>query len=65
MPSRVAVVRSEHVIIPRDETPLIAGDEVLVIAATEAEGAIEGLLSGQRPPDTPAPPELATMRRAG
>jgi trk system potassium uptake protein TrkA len=52
----VAVVRNEHVIIPRDETPLIAGDEVLAIAAAEAESAIEELLSGQRPADEPAAP---------
>ncbi|MEA2532459.1 MAG: trk/ktr system potassium uptake protein, partial [Actinomycetota bacterium] len=45
----VAVVRNEHVIVPRDETPLIAGDELLCIAAAEAETAIEELLSG-RPP---------------
>ena len=45
----VAVVRNQHVLIPRDETPLIAGDEVLVLAVTEAEAAIEELLSGERP----------------
>jgi trk system potassium uptake protein TrkA len=48
----VAIVRNEHVIVPRDETPLIAGDEVLALAATEAETAIEELLSGPRPPET-------------
>jgi trk system potassium uptake protein TrkA len=45
----VAVVRNHHVIIPREETPLIAGDEVLALAVTEAESAIEDLLSGERP----------------
>lgn len=49
----VAVVRNHHVLIPRDETPLIAGDEVLVLAVTEAEAAIEELLSGERPRDEP------------
>ena len=47
----VAVLRNQHVLLPREETPLIAGDEVLVIAATEAEAAIEELLSGVRPAD--------------
>lgn len=44
----VAVVRNHHVIVPRHETPLIAGDEVLALAVTEAESAIEDLLSGER-----------------
>ena len=33
----VAVVRDRHVIPPRPETPLQAGDEVLALAAAEAE----------------------------
>jgi trk system potassium uptake protein TrkA len=53
----VAVVRNHHVIIPRDETPLIAGDEVLALAVTEAEAAIEELLSGERPADAVTEPE--------
>ncbi|HEU5001484.1 MAG TPA: TrkA family potassium uptake protein [Actinomycetota bacterium] len=54
----VAVVRNQHVIVPRDETPLIAGDEVLALAVTEAEAAIEELLSGERPPEADAAPGL-------
>ena len=53
----VAVVRNEHVIVPRDETPLIAGDELLCIAAAEAEAAIEELLSGRRPGNGQASPD--------
>jgi trk system potassium uptake protein TrkA len=34
----VAVVRDRHVFPPRDETSLQAGDEVLALAAAEAEG---------------------------
>src|SRR6267378_4015900 len=69
----VAVVRNEHVIVPRDETPLIAGDELLCIAAAEAEAAIEELLSG-RPqgkdgssPDWPADrvPDLPKLSSDG
>ena len=54
----VAVVRNQHVIVPRDETPLIAGDEVLALAVTEAEAAIEELLSGERPLEADAGPSL-------
>jgi trk system potassium uptake protein TrkA len=36
--SIVAVVRERHVIPPRPETPLQVGDEVLALAAAEAEG---------------------------
>jgi NhaP-type Na+/H+ and K+/H+ antiporter len=53
----VAVVRNEHVIVPRDETPLIAGDELLCIAAAEAEAAIEELLSGRPPGNGQASPD--------
>ena len=44
--SLVAVVRDRHVISPSDETPLKGGDEVLALAAPEAEGDLLRLLSG-------------------
>jgi trk system potassium uptake protein TrkA len=44
----VAVVRNQHVIVPREETPLMIGDEVLALSSTEGEAAIEELLSGRR-----------------
>jgi trk system potassium uptake protein len=34
----VAIVRDRHVFAPRDETSLEAGDEILALAAAEAEG---------------------------
>jgi trk system potassium uptake protein len=43
----VAVVRDRHVIAPRDETPLQAGDEVLALAAPEAERDLLRTLSGE------------------
>lgn len=43
----VAVVRDRHVIAPRDETPLHAGDEVLALAAPEAERDLLRTLSGE------------------
>jgi trk system potassium uptake protein len=43
----VAVVRDQHVIAPRAETPLQAGDEVLALAAAEAEGDLKVALTGK------------------
>lgn len=42
----VAVVRNQHVIVPREETPLMVGDEVLALATAEGEASLEDLLSG-------------------
>jgi trk system potassium uptake protein len=43
----VAVVRDRHVIAPQAETPLHAGDEVLALAAPEAERDLLDALSGE------------------
>jgi trk system potassium uptake protein TrkA len=42
----VAVVRERHVITPRGETPLHAGDEVLALASVEAESDLMRALTG-------------------
>jgi trk system potassium uptake protein TrkA len=42
----VAIVRDRHVITPRGETPLEAGDEVLALASAEAEGDLRRALTG-------------------
>jgi trk system potassium uptake protein TrkA len=42
----VAIVRDKHVIAPGSETPLHAGDEVLALAAPEAEGDLKRELTG-------------------
>jgi trk system potassium uptake protein TrkA len=42
----VAVVRDQHVIAPKDETPLEVGDEVLALAAPEAEIDLKRVLTG-------------------
>lgn len=42
----VAIVRNDHVIVPRDETPLMVGDEVLALASPESQGPLEEVLSG-------------------
>jgi trk/ktr system potassium uptake protein len=43
----VAVVRDRHVIAPQNETPLHAGDEILALAAPEAESDLLRALSGE------------------
>lgn len=43
----VAIVRDKHVIAPGAETPLHAGDEVLALAAPEAEGDLKRVLAGE------------------
>ncbi len=45
--SLVAIVRDRHVIPPTGETPLHAGDEVLAIAAPEAERDLKQILAGE------------------
>ena len=43
----VAVVRERHVISPKAETPLQAGDEVLALASPAAEGDLKRALTGE------------------
>ncbi|MDQ3963624.1 MAG: TrkA family potassium uptake protein [Actinomycetota bacterium] len=43
----VAVVRERHVISPKPETPLQAGDEVLALASPAAEGDLKRALTGE------------------
>jgi trk system potassium uptake protein TrkA len=45
--SLVAIVRDRHVITPRGETPLEAGDEVLALAGAEAESDLRRALTGE------------------
>lgn len=42
----VAVVRDDHLVVPRGDTVLHAGDEVLLLVTDEAEGAVQQLLVG-------------------
>jgi len=53
----VAIVRDRHVIVPRGETMMQAGDEVLVLVTPETEEAVKTLLVGT--PVRPSPPESA------
>jgi trk system potassium uptake protein TrkA len=43
----VAIVRDRHVIAPQEETPLRVGDEVLALAAAEAESDLKRALTGE------------------
>ncbi|CAN5602285.1 TrkA family potassium uptake protein [soil metagenome] len=43
----VAIVRDRHVIAPKGETPLEAGDEVLALAGAEAEPDLRRALTGE------------------
>jgi trk system potassium uptake protein TrkA len=42
----VAVVRADHLIVPRGDTRLAAGDEVLVLITADAEDEVQRLLVG-------------------
>ena len=55
----VAVVRGGHVTVPRGDTPLRVGDEVLALAAPDSEAALRALLicdSGGEQAPLPTPP---------
>jgi len=54
----VAIVRDRHVIVPRGETTMQAGDEVLVLVTPESEEAVKTLLVGA--PRGPSTPESAS-----
>jgi trk system potassium uptake protein len=43
----VAVIRKDHVIVPRGDTILYAGDEVVALVTPESEGEVTGLLVRQ------------------
>ncbi len=61
----VAVVRRAHVVVPRGDTVLEVGDEVLVLASPESEDAVRSLLvadGGAGAPGSPGPGPLATLR---
>ncbi|MDP9070050.1 MAG: TrkA family potassium uptake protein [Actinomycetota bacterium] len=42
----VAIVRENHVIVPRGDTVVQAGDEVLALVTPESEDAVKGVLVG-------------------
>ena len=42
----VAIVRDEHVIVPRGDTPLQAGDEVLILLTPDSESGVHDVFVG-------------------
>jgi trk system potassium uptake protein TrkA len=40
----VAILRQDHVVVPRGDTPLLEGDEVLVLVTPESEDAVRTIL---------------------
>ena len=42
----VAVLRNEHVVVPRGDTSLVEGDEVMVLVTAESEDRVRRLLIG-------------------
>jgi trk system potassium uptake protein TrkA len=42
----VAVIRQERVVVPRGDTLIRAGDEVLVLVTAEAEDEVRAILTG-------------------
>ena len=42
----VAVLRRDHVVVPRGDTTLLEGDEVLVLVTPDSEDAVRDLLIG-------------------
>jgi trk system potassium uptake protein TrkA len=42
-----AIIRGGHVVIPRDETPLMVGDEILALTTLDTQAEMEMLLSAQ------------------
>jgi trk system potassium uptake protein TrkA len=51
----VAIVREEHVVVPRGDTVFETGDEVLALVTPESEEEVEALLTGKSPPRAPQP----------
>ena len=52
----VAVVREDHLVVPRGDTVLAAGDEVLLLVTGDSEEAVQQLMVG---PPAPGPPGRA------
>jgi trk system potassium uptake protein TrkA len=47
----VAVLREDHLVVPRGDTVFEAGDEVLALVTPDSEDAIREILTGERPAD--------------
>ena len=43
----VAIVRADHVVVPRGDTRLLPGDEVLVLVTTDSLDEVQAILTGE------------------
>jgi trk system potassium uptake protein TrkA len=50
----VAILRRGHVVIPQPETQLVAGDEIMAIATSDAEDRLRASVLGETSPPPPA-----------
>ncbi|HWH34625.1 MAG TPA: NAD-binding protein [Acidimicrobiales bacterium] len=53
----VAIVRADHLVVPRGDTLLLAGDEVLVLVTPDAEVAVRSAFVGDETPPQSGPPQ--------
>lgn len=44
-----AIIRAGHVVVPRDETPLMVGDEILALTTLDTQNEFEELLAAPEP----------------
>ena len=51
----VAIIRDEHVIVPRGDTPVQAGDEVLVLVTPDSEDGVHAAFIGGERRSPPGP----------
>ncbi len=56
--SIVAVVRANHVVVPRGDTPLVAGDEVVALVTRDSEDTVRAVLLGAGPPTLGQEPDV-------
>jgi trk system potassium uptake protein TrkA len=61
----VAVVREQHVVLPREDTVLAVGDEVLAIASDESEEALRRALVAEQPSGEEGSREATPSREDG
>jgi trk system potassium uptake protein TrkA len=50
----VAIVRGDHVVVPRGDTTFLEGDEVMVLVTGDGENKVRSLLIGERESGEPA-----------
>lgn len=57
----VAVLRGGHVVVPRGDTLIVGGDEVLALVTADSEDPLKALLIGPSSSDPPTAPAAITI----